>query len=50
MRWWTTHKPRDWWLWNWLPREVRYFGPGHDYYDGDVYHFGFWFFNVGVLV
>ena len=38
----------DWfWFywWNWLPRTHRYWGYEEDWHDGQIYHFGFWFFN-----
>jgi hypothetical protein len=38
----------DWYYfywWNWLSPKYRYFGYGQEWYDGPIYHFGFWFFN-----
>jgi len=38
----------DWyWFywWNWLPKKLRYFGHGRDWYDGPIGHFGFWWIN-----
>lgn len=38
----------DWyWFywWNWLPKKYRYLGYDKYWYDGPLYHFGFWFFN-----
>lgn len=38
----------DWyWFywWNWLKPKYRYFGFQSDWYDGPIYHFGFWFCN-----
>jgi hypothetical protein len=32
--------------WNWLPKESRYFGPQHMYYDGWHWSFGLWFCNI----
>lgn len=31
---------------NFLEKEYRYFGPSFDWYDGPMYSFGFWWFNV----
>jgi hypothetical protein len=31
---------------NWLPKEVRYLGYYVEYYDGERYCLGFWFFHV----
>lgn len=31
---------------NWLVKDVRYWGYFEDYYDGTLPSFGFWFFNV----
>jgi hypothetical protein len=41
-RWWDS-----WWLFNWLPREARYWGYSKDWYNGPIYSFGFWYFNAG---
>lgn len=38
----------DWYYfywWNWLSAKYRYWGYQQDWYDGPIYHFGFWFFN-----
>jgi len=38
----------DWYYfywWNWLHADYRYVGYQQDWYDGPIYHFGFWFFN-----
>ncbi len=32
---------------NWIKDpKYRFWGFTHDYYDGDFYSFGFWFFNI----
>lgn len=31
---------------NYLEKDIRYFGYKQWYYDGPIYTFGFWFFNV----
>lgn len=41
--------PKDDWYWfywwNWLPKNLRYFGYAQDWYDGPISSFGFWIFN-----
>ena len=32
--------------WNWLPPDVRYWGPQCMWYDGPHRSFGFWFTNI----
>jgi hypothetical protein len=32
--------------WCSLAKRYRYFGYEHNYYDGDFYNFGFWFFHI----
>lgn len=44
--WWSIMNNRVTWF-NWLPREYRYVGLIETWYDGPIYSFGFWFFNVG---
>lgn len=31
--------------WNWLDKDIRYWGFEQDWYDGPLSSFGFWFFN-----
>lgn len=44
--------------WNWLParctckegcKGVRYLGPRHDYWNGDIYGFSFWWFHFYLI-
>lgn len=40
---------QDWyWFywWNWLPKDLRYFGYTQDWYDGPMSSFGLWFINL----
>lgn len=32
--------------WNWLPKDLRFWGFEQMYYDGPHNTFGFWFFNI----
>lgn len=31
--------------WNFLPKDLRYFGYQQRWYDGPILSFGFWFFH-----
>lgn len=34
-----------WWF-NWLAKDIRYWGYEEAWYDGPLPSFGFWFFNI----
>lgn len=48
--WWRPLEGYKFYFWpiNWLPRGHRYLGYRRDWYDGPLFSYGFWWFNVSV--